>query len=532
MKSSDLSGAFHSVAAVYLPLSFLSAFIPFGISLVRSLAASFPPFFYGALLIPGGLTALAASFYYSLMKSSKADHTAAAIRGGIIVIAAAYPLASVLRFGEALALRFLPAFPNIFAPLCALYVWVQVISLKHLFEAREVLEAYTEKYQGEKLQQLMLEDADLLSSLNLRIVKTRRIVFVQIGFIYALGLVRAILKNPLAPPEFALLVMVFLNGACFSGLLGLFQQEHYHAGEGIAAESRDRARRIGEIVLFSLAAVLGALLLAPGRSILPFSLITGLLAWIAALLARLPRPDPRDLPPPEMPARIAPPAGRPQAFFMEGLEPTEPWPFWEWLQYGAVALGAFLFIRFMLKPLFNRSRIGGPLRERLRRLAAQWFRDLRAALALFIAALRGEGIRSAALNPEALRRAAGDLLAAYSSRKRRELRASLTLFARLIVWGSERLGVSWKPSLGPGEYCALLRGALLYSAPPGEAARTGPEAASGEPAPEGTGEPPAFDRAGAVVRCGELFEQALYAPEPLSEAENREFKRLVGELTG
>jgi hypothetical protein len=519
MKSSDpaggAAGIFYSVLAVLLPLVFLAALTLSAAALGRFWLPG-SPLSPAALLLPAGLSALLASLYYSLMKDDREDHTAGAIRGGIIVMALAYPAASLLRGELALSLRFLPGPANLLAPLGALAAWTGTLSLKRLFRERERLESYTGTWRGEKLQERILEDAALFQALFELSRKNRRLLLTQLLLLYALALARLILGLPLPVPEFILLGFCLFSGLCFCALLEFFREEHFYAGEGMAAPASSRLKRIAGMGVFTLAAALGGLLLAPGRSILPLSLITGLFARLAALFTQKPRPQAAFAPPPRELFEREPPPLDGLGGLIGAAEEALPWPFWEWLQYGAVALGAFLFIRFMLKPLFDRSRIGGPLRERLRRLAAQWFRGLRAALALFIAALRGEGVRSATLNPEALRRAAGDLLAAYSSRKRRELRASLTLFARLIVWGSERLGVSWKPSLGPGEYCALLKTALL---------------AGGARAELVEAEQARIQTARAVVRCGELFEQALYAPEPLNAGEHREFKRLIGEIT-
>jgi hypothetical protein len=92
------------------------------------------------------------------------------------------------------------------------------------------------------------------------------------------------------------------------------------------------------------------------------------------------------------------------------------------------------------------------------------------------------------------------------------MRRSVTLFARLILWGSETLKVSWKASYAPGEYCALLAEKVkTITANPGEMKLAG--------------------KIPAITRCGEIFEKALYAANPLSAGEQKEFKDLVGELT-
>jgi hypothetical protein len=190
--------------------------------------------------------------------------------------------------------------------------------------------------------------------------------------------------------------------------------------------------------------------------------------------------------------------------FLELGEQKEPWPFWDYVKYGLIALAAFLFLWFMVYPLLSRPRssLGGmSLLETFRRFLVRWFKNISRGLAFFFASLGGGGIKMAKASGAEIRRFADDFLAGYSPAKRREMRRSVTLFARLILWGSETLKVSWKASYAPGEYCLLLAG----KAP----ADSGP----------------------AIIRCGEIFEKALYAANPLSNDEQKEFKRLVEEVT-
>ncbi|GHV69674.1 hypothetical protein AGMMS49928_12940 [Spirochaetia bacterium] len=500
MKSSEPSSVLYSILAVYLPFLLLAALLSFGVSLLRS-------FFYfslpaAALIIPVIFTGLAASFYFSLMKNSKSDHTAASVRGAVIIMILSYILASIFRQASSWALHFFPSPANIMAPLCALYIWVSVLSLKNLFDARELMESYTQNYRGEKLKALMLEDAPLLNTLTELSAKNRQIIIAEIIIIFVLAVIRVILEIPLSIVEFILLIMILLSAVFFFGILELFRQEHYYAGEGIAASPVDRGRRIIAMAIFSLTALGGALLLSREKSILPFSLITDFFAWLLSLLPRLAPSAPLEAP--EMPD-FAPMQQPP--WMLEALQeaPGKPWPIWEWLRYGFIALGALLFIRFMIKPLLNRSDSGsGGLLIKLRRIIAEWFKNLRTAAADFFASLKNrDGQIKLKPDSDALRRLSEGLFAAYGQKKQRSIRGSLNLFARLIVWGNETWGLSWKPSDGPGEYCRRLS-----------------EVVSKE---EGVPE--------MVIRCGELFEQALYAEHPLTSGEQREFKGLVEKIT-
>jgi len=143
---------------------------------------------------------------------------------------------------------------------------------------------------------------------------------------------------------------------------------------------------------------------------------------------------------------------------------------------------------------------------------AEWFKGLVTALASLFALLKNGSTRQKLKKPsaEAMRRTAGAVLNAYSPVKKQDIRRSVTLFARLIIWGGAVRQVVWKPSHAPGEYCGIL--------------------ASSSEAPAGGS---LLQRVnGGIIRCGELFEQALYSAEVLSDEERKEFKDLVEEITG
>ena len=99
------------------------------------------------------------------------------------------------------------------------------------------------------------------------------------------------------------------------------------------------------------------------------------------------------------------------------------------------------------------------------------------------------------------------VLEGYSAAKKRDMRRSIGLFARLIYWGTEVLRISWKPNHAPIEYCRLLAGAV-----------------DGE-----SGNNSAVIH--AVLRAGELFDKALYSSQPLTRPERDQFKAFVEEAT-
>jgi len=206
----------------------------------------------------------------------------------------------------------------------------------------------------------------------------------------------------------------------------------------------------------------------------------------------------------ELPSFIPPPIEDAQSSFPKWLAEYGAMI----LKYGLIFLAAAAFIRFMVSPLLNRGKPpAGKLKfhEKFWRIIAEWFKGMLIALSSFYAFLKNNKTarKLNKLNSEDIRRTAATILNAYSQAKKQDMRRSVTLFARLIVWGGEVCQVDWKPSFAPGEYCAIL------------AAATADLNLIGE----------------KIARCGELFEQALYSAEVLSAAEQREFKNLVEEIT-
>jgi hypothetical protein len=101
------------------------------------------------------------------------------------------------------------------------------------------------------------------------------------------------------------------------------------------------------------------------------------------------------------------------------------------------------------------------------------------------------------------------------------MKQSVTLFARLIIWGNDVRDVAWKPVLAPVEYCRLLAAS----------AHEAHETLAGVPirVPANTDELKRLNE--GIIRCGELFEKALYSAQVLSDTESGVFKSLVEEIT-
>jgi hypothetical protein len=204
-----------------------------------------------------------------------------------------------------------------------------------------------------------------------------------------------------------------------------------------------------------------------------------------------------------------------------GIEEAEPWPFWDYLPYIGLALVIAAFLWFMVKPLFG-FKAGSdkiPFALKVLRLARGGLARLWRTLKSFFGSLGRPPVARINISGGELRDKTEDLLGAWSRARKRELRQSLSLFARLIIWGERSCQTTWKPSLGPGEFCALLSAAVIQKSP-----ATPPQDPRNPP-------PSAVETAAAILRCGEIFEEVLYGPLPPGKETQREFRRLVEEIT-
>jgi hypothetical protein len=504
------NGPIYTLLALYMPLSALIALV--------FLAGAFLPLPAAFIIISAALSAVAASVYCDFMKDVKSSRIAANIRGGIISTVIFYIAASLVRRGIPVAERFQPGLANSVSSLGALYVWHSVVSLKQLFSARRRFEEYTALYRGEQLQKALFEDSSLLIFTDEEIIKKRRNYVIQLVIIAIFTLVNVFNKIPVPLALYILLTGILAGGVVICGFFEVMRWEQYYAGEGIALSILDRLKRIGGMGIFTLLCIAAAVLLASDKNLLPFSVVTGFIAWLFSLFRYLlfssagtfeSRPlEPLDLTP------FLPPAEQNDA----------PGPVWKWLleygimilRYGVIVLAAAGFIRFMISPLLNRGKSSGgnlTFREKLIRVIAEWCAGLAAALASLLALLKNGSTRRKLKkhSAEEMRRTAGAILNAYSVAKKQDMKRSVTLFARLIIWGGAVRQMVWKPAHAPGEYCRLL-------------------AASVKEPPDGDSLLKRINE--GIIRCGELFEQALYSAEVLSDEEREEFKNLIEEITG
>jgi hypothetical protein len=523
----------YRVLSLYLPWSILACLLPAVLALIRRLLPNFSPSGPGlalAIYVPALFVSAAVALYLEFL-DPRTSHSAAHIRGGILVLIAAYLFSSFLSFKFPLSLpgiaqQFFPALGNIAATLVALYIWVFVIRLRDLFRAREFFEYHLRRYRGEELRRIMLEDASVMMGAETQSRSMIRHYGFQLGLVFVLVLVCGFLEAPLSLFQRLLTMLVIVVAAAIFSLLSLFRLEQYFAGEGIAVPVPERRKRMGAGILFCIAAGLLAALCASNNNLLPISAIAAFFAWLARLLSRPSQPVERSIEfPQQQPAMSMDPQSMIQAL---GIEETEPWPFWDYLPYIGLALGIAVFLWFMVKPLFG-VKAGTdkiPFALKLFRLIRGGLAGLKQALRNFFGSLgRSPAVRIKITDGE-LHNMTEDLLGAWSRARKKELRQSLSLFARLILWGERSCQTKWKPSLGPGEFCALLAAAVKQAALATE--HEGGLSPHDTPA----GQTPGEETAAAILRCGEIFEEALYGPRPPDKETQREFRRLVEEITG
>ena len=354
----------------------------------------------------------------------------------------------------------------------------------------------------------MLQDSGLMSEADADMEKliARYRIFFLLPFVFFI--VCGILGMPLSVIFAAALMFLFLAGISIIAFLGFLRREYAYAAEGLVFSSRPKALLAGITVILASAAL--GLLLSSGRSLLPFSIIIDLLRRLLALLEGLFSGKPVERPPiPEEALMQEMPSGLPPEF-AEMIGESGPSPFWDYMKYLAIALVAFLFISFMINPLLNRSGLFRGINALPRKaiiFLKAWFRALASGFKGFFDSLReGAGGRKIP-NSSVLRGIEESVLDGYSAAKKRDIRRSVGLFARLIYWGTDVLHVNWKPSHAPIEYCALLAAAV-----------------NGE---IGNNDEITY----SITRAGALFDKALYSAEPLTRPERNEFKALVETVT-
>ena len=504
------NGPLYSLLAIYMPITIFAA-------LIFIVESYFSFSLDSAVLIICSLTSgILASLYCDFMKDIKASQTAANIRGGIIIIFIFYIFSSLLRFKTPFLERFSLYFTNILSAAGALYAWIYVISLKKLFSARKRFEIYSGMYKGKKLQQILYEDSSFLQYTDESINNTKYKYLIQLIIIAVLTIVCVFMKVKLPVSLYILLTVMFIGAVSIFSFFEIIKWEHFFSAEGISLSAQDRIKRITIAFIITLICAAAALLIASNKSVLPFSLITGFLLWLLSLFRSEREYIPEEIPEfkmgMDMPAEFNP--------FAESGIAEEPNKFLEYLQvilkYGFILLAAGLFIFFMISPLINRGKVLKNLTfgQKLIRIFKELFKGIFINISALFKYLKNNKtmLKLKNYDAEEIRRAAESLLNAYSMAKKSDVKRSVTLFARLIVWGSDVRKIKWQPSHAPGEYCGFLSDASQLNQPE-----------------EGGQNLSAINK--GIIRCGEIFEKALYSFEVLSGEERSEFKNLIEEIT-
>jgi hypothetical protein len=237
MKSSDIDEAerktgasaeiqekpLYAIIAVLIPCSAMLSLLPllgYFLSALVALVAgreiqALPSLSYAAWFTAAFLSGFAASGYGALIKKFKNDHATADIRGGIVILILTYGLTSLFNFSRPLGARLFPSVISIPATAASFAVWFIVLAVKRVFAARELFESHAAHYTGEKLRQVMLEDAILMSAADDGIAKIVRfytvhyviaavLIFACGGLGVRLSLPFIILLIVLLPADFAL----------------------------------------------------------------------------------------------------------------------------------------------------------------------------------------------------------------------------------------------------------------------------------------------------------------------------------------
>jgi hypothetical protein len=522
MKSSERKGesylsnsAGYSLLTMYMPLTMLLAYI---LLIEALLNVNLPS---TILLMYSLVSALAATLYCDFMKDVKSGRIAANVRGAIIIVAVLYIASSLFPGGIYRGDLFQPNYTNVMVSIGVLYTWISVISFKQLFIARHRFEITTESYKGEQLQEKLYEEIAMQRYTYETINKKWRNYFYQLVVVGVLAITGVIFDIKLPITLYILLAVILVGGVCIQGLFKIIKWEHYYANEGISFSAGNRTKRLLALIALTLLGFIAAFFLASDKSFLDFSVIIGFLIWFFSLLKRSStiRSESTDsyerIPEMDIPSGMVP------------YSELAPSPIGELIakyavllfKYGIIILAVFLFIRFMISPLLNRGDVSDklPFHRRFIRIIAEWFKSLLAVITSFFANIKSDktNFKLRRKNKDEILRTAENIFNAYSPAKKSDMKQSVTLFAQLINWGNEARDVRWKPSLAPGEYCDILATAPPVSAPdnsefPLEKLNTQNE---------------------GIIRCGEIFEKAIYSAEVLSDNERDEFKNLVEEIT-
>ena len=490
------------VFAVYIPIS---VFFGFLLLVTPLLEPFFGPLPLSVLFIQGFICAICASLYYMLIRKSKSENFISDMRGVIVLCIISYFLTSIMHFEKQASLRFYPSLYNIPAVFCAIMIWFPVLTIKRVFSEQELFESYMQHYSGEKLRQILLEDSSLLSETSIGIKKIISNYILFFVILFLLLIVCRVSDVYLNLFNVFILVSIFIIGIFIIAFLFFLGREYAYAAQGLKLQNRPKAIMSGIIIIF--AALFMAFLVSSDKSLLPPSLLVALLQFFIGLFGRVFRTVNVS----NAMVFESPVFDNPVLPFenQDVLEDKEAFAFWNWLKYIALAAAAVLFLWFMINPLLNRSGLFRGLKTWPRRIInfiISFISSFYSTLTYFIRSLFEGGIGKK-IHPDSIksiRQLEESLYAAYSRVKQKELKKSISLFARLILWGEEVFNIIWKPSYAPIEYCIMLAKAVKYNDINMD-----------------------IDIDKKILCAGSLFEKALYSSNILSKADTNEFSLLI-----
>ncbi|MDR2596632.1 MAG: hypothetical protein LBC76_04840 [Treponema sp.] len=508
----------HALIALYMTMVILITFV----FLLQKLLLDLITFNFIYPVLSGGISALIASFYCDIMKNSKSANIAADFCIGIIIILASYILSSLLLTdsGSVLKKIFLPNIHNISALLGSFYAWNSVISLKKLFGARRKIDEYSKLYSGNQLKDALFEDSGFLRFNENEIIMTRNSYLMQLTLIGLLLLLNATLRISLSLLQYFLLIIILESAVCLLGFLGIFRQEQYYAGEGMTLPQFDLTRRMLGIGIISALCITFAILWSSDKNIISFSKIIDFFIRLFEFFRR-PFPQKTEL---ELPKIELQPVVEQFIPVASSEEKRKSFPVWAALQYTLSILAAAVLIMSIISPLLGslKEKKKPVLRKKLKLVFMEWSKWILSALTSLISFIKRDEKIEKLHMPEAeeINRTAENILGAYSHAKRQSMRKSANLFARLIIWGGEVRQITWKPSLAPGEYCSILAVSTPVVLPVSDNKTQSTQYNLQFLKRQSDG----------IIRCGELFEKALYSKYVLSDEERKEFKALVEEI--
>jgi len=317
--------------------------------------------------------------------------------------------------------------------------------------------------------------------------------FIAIGIIF---LVTVAFEIAVPLPVYLLLFIALAAGIPMCGFFNIVKKERYYAQEDMIIPKPDHVKHITSIGVFSFISILGALVFSSNKSAFPSSLVTG-------FIFRFFRYNASEI---EAEKTTVESPGLLESFFssLNKIEQNSSFPIRKWLQYAFIFLLVAGFLLLIIIPRIYQKKISRKIpifNNGVFSSIIEWFRGMILALSsIFIRKKRP--LKNNKYNATEILRMAKEILASYSPAKKRTMQESVTLFAQLIIWGSKTRRVFWKPAHAPVEYCRLLTAAL-----------------------------PEWNLNRGIIRCGELFEQALYSSQILSDEERNEFTGLVKEIT-